>query len=67
MSQVTRQPNTEELEKNIDFGQAREKEITFFRDNAPWNGLDQSRKKRLGTRNLTDFLSAQLSKFIFDK
>ncbi|GAA6042060.1 hypothetical protein JCM8097_004088 [Rhodosporidiobolus ruineniae] len=62
----TKQPGAEDLKKNLSFEQARAAEIEFFKMQAPWNGLAGS-KNRLGTGNLTKFLSDRLGKYIAEK
>lgn len=66
-SQVTRQPNADELAEKITFDTARTKEVAFFANTAPWNTLDAQWKGRLGTKNLTVSLSDRLMVFIRDK
>lgn len=62
--QVTRQPNADELAEGLSFDQARAREASFFKEVAPWKGLDVEMRSRLGTKNLSASLSEQLLAFI---
>ena len=66
-NQVTRQPTNDELISGIDFAQARANEKTFFETTKPWSSMDLSLQSRLGTKNLTAFLSDKLLAFIKEK
>ncbi|KAF8591661.1 hypothetical protein K439DRAFT_1626647 [Ramaria rubella] len=58
----TRQPEDSDRAKGITFDDAREAELTFFKNTSPWSTSIQ--KQRFGTRNLTEKLSTLLSQKI---
>ncbi|GAA6003650.1 dynamin family protein [Rhodotorula paludigena] len=64
---VTKQPAPDDLRKNLAFTEARAAEVEFFRTQAPWNTLSLASKSRLGTSNLTKFLSDRLGQYIAEK
>ncbi|GAA6050992.1 hypothetical protein JCM3770_005359 [Rhodotorula araucariae] len=59
---VTKQPAPEDLKKNWSFEEARAAEKAYFRQAEPWNTLDHGLRGRLGTGNLTAFLSDHLGR-----
>lgn len=60
----TRQPDDDERTKGITTAQAREAEMAFFRNNAPWSTSAQ--KHRFGTTQLVANLSKLLTQIIYD-
>lgn len=64
---VTKQPAPEDLAKNLSFEDARAAEAAYFKAAEPWSLLNSGEQSRLGTRNLTNFLSERLGRYIGDK
>ncbi|KAH7099991.1 P-loop containing nucleoside triphosphate hydrolase protein [Auriculariales sp. MPI-PUGE-AT-0066] len=60
---MVKQRNTKELEEGISREVARQQEIAYFAETAPWTNLIQM-KSRMGTRNLTNKLSEILTTLI---
>ncbi|KAH9928963.1 P-loop containing nucleoside triphosphate hydrolase protein [Fomitopsis serialis] len=58
----TRQPDDAERSAGITFAEAREAEVQFFADMAPWNTSVE--QKRFGTNNLVRYLSGMLTDII---
>ncbi|GAA5883270.1 hypothetical protein JCM16303_007338 [Sporobolomyces ruberrimus] len=63
----TKQPGAADLGKNLSFEAARAAEKNFFQSTEPWASLPQSLHLRLGTPNLTEYLSDKLSSYIKQK
>ncbi|KAG8807393.1 hypothetical protein FRC17_004483, partial [Serendipita sp. 399] len=55
-----KQSNQQQLEDGISWREARRNEVDFFENTAPWSGLDESIRRRLGTRALTEALGVIL-------
>ncbi|KIM31728.1 hypothetical protein M408DRAFT_327179 [Serendipita vermifera MAFF 305830] len=59
-----KQANQQQLDEGISWQQARDAELDFFETTAPWIGLDENVKSRLGTQFLTDSLGKILFELI---
>ncbi|CAL1705006.1 unnamed protein product [Somion occarium] len=60
---ITKQPSPKELEEQVTFREARDREKHFFQSQYPWEGLPGLRH-RMGTPNLTKELSKLLASVI---
>ncbi|KAA8909675.1 P-loop containing nucleoside triphosphate hydrolase protein [Sphaerosporella brunnea] len=61
---VTKQPNQDALNKGVDSVQARRLEAEFFRNTEPWSTELKDLHHRFGTRNLGNYLAAELGELI---
>ncbi|KAI0343435.1 hypothetical protein BDW22DRAFT_1170105 [Trametopsis cervina] len=59
-----KQPDTQAVQEGITWEEARAQEDIFFLQTSPWAGLDAGLRQQLGTANLTERLSAILSRLI---
>ncbi|GAA5924850.1 hypothetical protein JCM10213_000459 [Rhodosporidiobolus nylandii] len=64
---ATKLLSPEDIARNLSFEDARALEKAYFQEEGPWNGLDAATKRRLGTTNLTIFLSSKLGRFISEQ
>ncbi|GAA5955061.1 hypothetical protein JCM3765_003176 [Sporobolomyces pararoseus] len=64
---ATKLPGAADLDKNLTFEEAREKERNFFSSTSPWSELKDDIRRRLGIPKLTAYLSEKLSSYIKTK
>jgi hypothetical protein len=61
---VTKQPNQDALNKGVDSAMARQLESEFFHTTEPWATELKDLQSRFGTRNLGNYLAAELGQLI---
>ena len=60
-------PDSETLKSGITWEVARQEELSWFSNKAPWSTLEDSFRQRLGTGNLTRCLSEKLCDLIAER